>query len=193
MRECYNIVQLLSPASLVQQRFVARVFTRVAVKPPLLRLRIHFRPHVVSPVQHVTRFKAYSTAAEREAIRPLATPSSAGFCRWEREGFNQLNCVEHRKIGRKLTFALWLSLHGTILLQFLTARSVNKLAPLFQPAVKQNRNQSRLAYAHFPALYADYIHVIVLYSDWLIAPFVTVVIGQNNYTQLKSALYSWLT
>ena len=51
--EGQHVRQRFPPAHLVQQRPVAGVLTRVAVQPAGLGARVHLRPHVVRPVQHV--------------------------------------------------------------------------------------------------------------------------------------------
>ena len=50
MWKCDDVRKFLPPASLIKKWFIARVLTRITMKPSLLRLGVHFSPHVISPV-----------------------------------------------------------------------------------------------------------------------------------------------
>ena len=50
MWKCYDVRKFLPPASLIKKWFIARVLTRITMKPSLLGLGVHFSPHVISPV-----------------------------------------------------------------------------------------------------------------------------------------------
>ena len=59
--------------------------------------------------------------------------------------------------------------------------SHDKTRATFSTNKKQSQNQSCLARTRFPALDAGYMTVFASSSDWFIALFTPVVIGQSNY------------
>ena len=76
-------------------------------------------------------------------------------------------------MSKVITRLLWFCV--TKLCDWLT-----KLAPLFQPMRSKTKTNCDLVARVFPRL-ASVVHVFALNSDWFVALFVSVVIGQSIY------------